>query len=210
MKEEQHSPRLGWSKEATDCWIAAVRRPNITFKHTPVSMVVCSKHFHKGCGALSGAKTLKCSVTHTDQKYVYTITDFASLDQSGTSKYYWSNGSNHMIATNSEKADVVLEASNSTLITSECLAGVFLKLHYTTRQNKPEDYEAKCEAVCPAPVVGDQDRSLYWLFILVPIILLPLAGLGFWFRRNPRSVLCSDGQDRDYSSVEGGDTETGL
>ncbi|KAM9318263.1 uncharacterized protein KZ484_022588 isoform 2-T2 [Pholidichthys leucotaenia] len=29
-------------------WIAAVRRPNVTFKHAPVSMVVCSKHFYKG------------------------------------------------------------------------------------------------------------------------------------------------------------------
>ncbi|KAM9385361.1 uncharacterized protein KZ484_006917 [Pholidichthys leucotaenia] len=161
------------------------------------------------CDALSGAKTLKCNVTHTDRKHVYTITHFASLGQSGTCEFYWSNGSDHMIATNSEKADVVQKASNSTLITSECLAGVFLKLHYTTRQNEPEDYEAKCEAVCPAPDVGDQGWSLYLLFILVPIILL-LAGLGFWFCRKSHRVLCSDGQDRDYSSVEGGDTETGL
>ncbi|KAM9321796.1 uncharacterized protein KZ484_021865 isoform 1-T1 [Pholidichthys leucotaenia] len=29
-------------------WVAAIGRPNITFDHTPVSMVVCSKHFHKG------------------------------------------------------------------------------------------------------------------------------------------------------------------
>ena len=29
-------------------WIAAVRRPKITFDNTPPHMMVCSKHFHKG------------------------------------------------------------------------------------------------------------------------------------------------------------------
>uniref|UniRef100_A0A3B4HCF7 THAP-type domain-containing protein n=1 Tax=Pundamilia nyererei TaxID=303518 RepID=A0A3B4HCF7_9CICH len=29
-------------------WIAAIRRPNITFENTPPHMLVCSKHFHKG------------------------------------------------------------------------------------------------------------------------------------------------------------------
>ncbi|XP_076734740.1 uncharacterized protein LOC143414373 [Maylandia zebra] len=28
-------------------WIAAIRRPNITFENTPPHMLVCSKHFHK-------------------------------------------------------------------------------------------------------------------------------------------------------------------
>ncbi|XP_026010362.1 uncharacterized protein LOC113013563 [Astatotilapia calliptera] len=29
-------------------WIAAIRRPNITFENTPPHMLVCSTHFHKG------------------------------------------------------------------------------------------------------------------------------------------------------------------
>ncbi|KAK0137183.1 hypothetical protein N1851_026621 [Merluccius polli] len=36
------------TKRRRMAWIAAVRRPNITFDHTPPHMEVCSKHFHKG------------------------------------------------------------------------------------------------------------------------------------------------------------------
>ncbi|KAL0993816.1 hypothetical protein UPYG_G00114300 [Umbra pygmaea] len=36
------------TKRRRMAWIAAVRRPTITFYNTPPHMMVCSKHFHKG------------------------------------------------------------------------------------------------------------------------------------------------------------------
>ncbi|XP_074550450.1 uncharacterized protein LOC141808040 [Halichoeres trimaculatus] len=36
------------TKRRRMAWIAAIRRPNITFQNTPAHMLVCSKHFHKG------------------------------------------------------------------------------------------------------------------------------------------------------------------
>lgn len=36
------------TKRRRMAWIAAVRRPKLTFDHTPPHMMVCSKHFHKG------------------------------------------------------------------------------------------------------------------------------------------------------------------
>ncbi|XP_051948910.1 uncharacterized protein LOC127619916 [Xyrauchen texanus] len=36
------------TKRRRMAWIAAVRRPKITFDNTPPHMMVCSKHFHKG------------------------------------------------------------------------------------------------------------------------------------------------------------------
>ncbi|KAL3999594.1 NADH dehydrogenase (ubiquinone) 1 alpha/beta subcomplex 1, acyl-carrier protein [Sarotherodon galilaeus] len=36
------------TKRRRMAWIAAIRRPNITFKNTPPHMLVCSKHFHNG------------------------------------------------------------------------------------------------------------------------------------------------------------------
>uniref|UniRef100_A0A8C6SDP6 THAP-type domain-containing protein n=1 Tax=Neogobius melanostomus TaxID=47308 RepID=A0A8C6SDP6_9GOBI len=45
------------TKRRRIAWIAAIRRPNITFKNTPAHMLVCSKHFHKGKPAY---KMLEC------------------------------------------------------------------------------------------------------------------------------------------------------
>ncbi|XP_039470116.1 uncharacterized protein LOC120440835 [Oreochromis aureus] len=36
------------TKRRRMAWIAAIRRPNITFENTPPHMLVCSKHFHNG------------------------------------------------------------------------------------------------------------------------------------------------------------------